>query len=191
MIFFSNSEEQKKVIAQNIHKLSTQDQTQGNFVSFGHQNWNLVLNMMLGIQYAVKSVIEKADNVTKKDFEVKFIFELVPKRTTIAKDSLKICTFFDYAQNVFYEIRRLYGIKNDDYLRSIGPETMLSNLIKGNLTSLSELTSTGKSGSFFYYSADGKYTLKTISRTEFHFLKKVLKNYYTHLIENPHTLIIK
>jgi len=147
--------------------------------------------MMLGIQLAVKSVIEKADNVTNKDFEVKFIFELVPKRTNETKDSVKICTFFDYAQNVFYEIRRLFGIKNEDYLRSIGPEAMLSNLIKGNLSSLSELTSTGKSGSFFYYSADGKYTLKTISREEFHFLRKILKNYYTHIIDNPHTLIIK
>jgi len=183
-------EDQKKVIAQNIHKVSTQEK-QSNFVSFGHQNWNLVLNMMLGIQLAVKSVIEKADNVTNKDFEVKFIFELVPKRTNETKDSVKICTFFDYAQNVFYEIRRLFGIKNEDYLRSIGPEAMLSNLIKGNLSSLTELTSTGKSGSFFYYSADGKYTLKTISREEFHFLRKILKNYYTHIIDNPHTLIIK
>ena len=163
----------------------------GNYVLFGHQNWNLVLNMMLGIQMAVKSVVEKEGDLSNKDFNIKYIFELVPKRTSETKVSYKICTFFDYAPAIFYELRRLYGIRNEDYLRSIGPETMLGNLIKGNLTSLSELTSTGKSGSFFYYSSDGKYTLKTISKDEFHFLREILKNYYTHLINNPQSLIIK
>jgi len=183
-------EEQKKATTQNIHKVAKKDR-KSNFVSFGHQNWNLVLNMMLGIQTAIKSVVERAENVDTKDFKVKFIFELVPKRTSVTKDSVKICTFFDYAPSVFYELRRLFGIKNSDYLKSIGPEAMLSNLIKGDLSGLSELTSTGKSGSFFYYSADGKYTLKTISRDEFIFFREILKNYYTHLVNNPHTLIIK
>ena len=65
----------------------------------------------------------------------------------------------------------MYGIDNDDYLASIGPETLLSSLLKGDLSSLKELTSSGKSGSFFYYSADARFTLKTISRDEFNFLK--------------------
>jgi 1-phosphatidylinositol-4-phosphate 5-kinase len=30
-----------------------------------------------------------------------------------------------------------------------------------------ELTSSGKSGSFFYYSPDGKYLLKTVKKDEF------------------------
>jgi 1-phosphatidylinositol-4-phosphate 5-kinase len=180
-----------KATAQNIHKVPTKDRKGGNFVSFGHQNWNLVLNMMLGIQTAVKSAIQKPDNFTSKDFNAKHIFELVPKRTSETKSSFKICTFFDYAPSVFYDLRKLYGIRNEDYLRSIGPEHMLGNLIKGNLSSLSELTSTGKSGSFFYYSSDGKYTLKTISRDEFHFLRNLLHSYYTHLVNNPQSLMIK
>lgn len=32
----------------------------------------------------------------------------------------------------------------------------------GEVSSMTSLTSQGKSGSFFYYTADGKYTLKTI-----------------------------
>lgn len=44
---------------------------------------------------------------------------------------------------------------------------MIGNLLTGTNKSLSEVTSTGKSGSFFYYSPDGKYTVKTISRSEF------------------------
>ena len=68
---------------------------------------------------------------------------------------------------------------------------MLSNLLKGNLTTLTELVSCGKSGSFFYYSSDGRFTLKTIHRSEFHFLRSILKNYYEYICNNPQTLIIK
>ena len=186
-------EQMKEVTAHNIHKATiTKAKTKkGNFVAFGHQNWNLVVNMMLGIQMAIKSAVESAENLSKKDFHIKYIFELVPKRTSEMKGAYKICKFFDYAPNIFLEIRRLFGINNEDYLKSIGPESMLNGLIKGNLSTLAELTSSGKSGSFFYYSADGKYTLKTISREEFHFLRKILKNYYNHIMDNPNTLIIK
>lgn len=46
----------------------------------------------------------------------------------------------------------MYLIDNESYLSSIGPENLLSSILKGDLSTLSELTSTGKSGSFFYYS---------------------------------------
>lgn len=49
-------------------------------VFLGHQNWNLVLNMMLGIQMAVKSTIPFGGyHITSKDFELKYYFELVPR----------------------------------------------------------------------------------------------------------------
>ena len=52
----------------------------GTYVFFGHQNWNLVLNMMLGIQMAVKSVGENhQEQLTPKDFKLKYYFELVPR----------------------------------------------------------------------------------------------------------------
>lgn len=58
------------------------------------------------------------------------------------------------------------------YLRSVGPENMLGNLILGRLSSLSELSSSGKSGSFFYFTDDSKYMIKTISKNEFTLLRK-------------------
>jgi 1-phosphatidylinositol-4-phosphate 5-kinase len=53
------------------------------------------------------------------------------------------------------------------------------------------MVSAGKSGSFFYYTIDGKFMLKTISRNEFHFLKRILKKYYDHLIKHSDTFLIK
>ena len=66
-------------------------------------------------------------------------------------------------------------------MKSLGPENLLSSIIKGNMNSLSEFMSSGKSGSFFYYSMDGRYTLKTIKTGEKGILKKTLKTYYFHL----------
>lgn len=67
----------------------------------------------------------------------------------------------------------------------------MTSLMMGEVTSLSGLTSQGKSGSFFYYTADGKYMLKTIHYREYKHLRKILKDYYFHLKKYPDTLITK
>ena len=54
---------------------------------------------------------------------------------------------------------------------------------------LSELGSPGKSGSFFYFSRDYKYIIKTIHHSEHKFLRKILKDYYQHVTDNPNTLL--
>lgn len=61
----------------------------------------------------------------------------------------------------------------------------------GNISSLKEQCSTGKSGSFFYYTADSNFMLKTISKNEFHHLRNILKDYYDHLALYPHSLITR
>jgi len=83
----------------------------------------------------------------------------------------------------------MYGIKNQEYLKSLGPENFLGNLILTKNRSLREMTSAGKSGSFFYYSYDNKFVLKTISNHEFEFFKSILEKYYFHMKENENTLI--
>lgn len=85
----------------------------------------------------------------------------------------------------------MFGISADDYLRSIGFENLIGNLLLGNISSLQEQSSTGKSGSFFYYTADQNFMLKTISCSEFHHLRKILKEYYEHLVMYPHSLITR
>lgn len=53
-------------------------------------------------------------------------------------------------------MRSLSGIDDDEYLSSIGPKKLLTGLLSGEISSLSELCSPGKSGSFLYYTHDGK-----------------------------------
>ena len=92
---------------------------------------------------------------------------------------------------MFDSIRKKFNVENEEYSRSLGPDQILNSLLTGDFSSLSELCSSGKSGSFFYYTADGKYMLKTISKTEFRFFKRILKNYYQHILKNDSTLITR
>lgn len=50
--------------------------TEGNMVFFGDDNWNMVLNMMIGIQMAVRSVKGYQEMIYEepKDFELKYYF---------------------------------------------------------------------------------------------------------------------
>jgi len=97
--------------------------------------------------------------------------ELVPS----AKYDFK---FKDYAPWVFRHLRALFRLDPADYLMSLTGKYILS-----------ELGSPGKSGSFFYFSRDYKYIIKTIHRSEHKFLRKILKDYYQHVTDNPNTLL--
>lgn len=65
-------------------------------------------------------------------------------------------------------------------------------MFNANFQTLTELFSTGKSGSFFYYTCDGHFMLKTIRKDEFQLMRRMLRDYYEHIaIKNPDTLISK
>ncbi len=162
-----------------------------SFVHFGNDNWNLVLHMLFGIRQSVHLVMhESVYQLTDREFSSKFRYELeaIPvknKQRTISYE------FFDFAPRMFHLIRHFYGIDSNKYLQSIGPETLFGSLNMGKITSLKSLCSSGKSGSLFYYTADGKFMLKTISHDEFEHFKFIMKEYYYHLLKFPHTMIAR
>ena len=144
--------------------------------------------MMLGIRQSVRNVMhEEVFELLEADFQRKYCYELVAKKTK----NMNLFEFYDFAPRVFQLIRNMYGITPDDYLKSIGPENLIGNLLMGNISSLKEQCSTGKSGSFFYYTADSNFMLKTISNDEFHNLRHIMKDYYDHLATYPHSLITR
>jgi len=168
----------------------------GLAVHFGHENWNMVLSMMIGIRMSVgRSKHEMARELQPVDFIMKEKFSIIPRLANIFDSTVSkrvaMTRFMDYAPMVFQRIRSNFGILHDDYLRSVGPEQLLGNMVLGNLSSLSELSSEGKSGAFFYYTADGKYMMKTVTLQEHKLLKCMLKRYYDHIMEHPGTLIVR
>lgn len=86
--------------------------------------------------------------------------------------------FKDYAPWVFRHLRSIFRLDPADYLMSLTSKYILS-----------ELGSPGKSGSFFYFSRDYKYIIKTIHHAEHKFLRKILRDYYNHVQANPNTLL--
>ncbi|KJZ71707.1 hypothetical protein HIM_08904 [Hirsutella minnesotensis 3608] len=151
----------------------------GTKVDESHANWVTAYNMLTGIRVSVSRTNAKLDReLTDADFDAKqkstFDItgnELVPS----AKYDFK---FKDYAPWVFRRLRSLFRLDPADYLVSLTGKYILS-----------ELGSPGKSGSFFYFSRDYKYIIKTIHHSEHKFLRKILKEYYTHVQQNPNTLL--
>ena len=87
--------------------------------------------------------------------------------------------FKDYAPWIFRDLRdEHFHLDPADYLLSLTAKYILS-----------ELGSPGKSGSFFYFSRDYRFIIKTISHSEHKFLRSILKDYHTHVKTNPHTLL--
>lgn len=174
-------------------------------VHLGSPNIDLVLNMMLGIKSSINSEANSKSNIMYNFSLIdafnevsKFTYIIgIPQSTSISNSgqnppslpSDSACEFVDVAPKVFDNLRRMYGISSEKYLKSLGPENFVGNLVLTNNRSLKELVSTGKSGSFFYFSYDSKYLLKTISQREFYFFKNILQDYYNYMLNNPETLV--
>ena len=100
--------------------------------------------------------------------------------TTINEDVQTI----EYAPGLFSAIRKMDNISDAMIQKSLNPDSNRTQVFKAK-------ESAGKSGSFFYYTSDSKYMLKTISHAEFVRLKTILKNYYDHMVKHPQTLITR
>jgi len=150
-------------------------------IAEGHQNYVLMYNMLTGIRIAVGRVSAKPSHpLTDEDFLAahKLVFDVTGNELTPgAKYDFK---FKDYAPWVFRQIREKFNIDPADYLISLTSKYILS-----------ELGSPGKSGSFFYYSRDYRFIIKTISHTEHKFMRRILKEYHEHVSENPNTLLCR
>ena len=151
----------------------------GTKIDQGHANWVTAYNMLTGIRFTVSRTNAKIDReLTDADFDAKhkFSFDITGNELTpSAKYDFK---FKDYAPWVFRHLRSIFQLDPADYLVSLTAKIILS-----------ELGSPGKSGSFFYFSRDYKYIIKTIHHAEHKFLRKVLRDYYDHVRANPNTLL--
>lgn len=151
----------------------------GTKVDMHHVNWVTAYNMLTGIRFTVSRTNAKIDReLTDADFDArhKFSFDITGNELTpSAKYDFK---FKDYAPWVFRHLRAKFMLDPADYLMSLTSKYILS-----------ELGSPGKSGSFFYFSRDYKYIIKTIHHAEHKLLRRILRDYWAHIDKNPNTLI--
>jgi hypothetical protein len=185
--------QKKKLLKATRNIPSSEEPTEGPVVFVFHKRWDLVINIMIGINKATRALWDIEEHtLSKADYKMRDKYELSFKRSiTENLNSRDTVSFYSFAPYVFAEIRKLYKIDSDSFLSSIGADSLINNLIRGEVKAYRELFSTGKSGSFFFYSVDGKYVVKTLRADEYSFLKSILMNYHKHLLSNPNTFIPK
>ncbi|KAF9381587.1 Phosphatidylinositol-4-phosphate 5-kinase [Mortierella sp. AD011] len=153
----------------------------GTRIGEDHVNYVLMYNMLTGIRVSVSRCQAKLQRpLVDEDFTSahKLAFDITGNELTpSSKYDFK---FKDYAPWVFRNLREDFHIDASDYLVSLTSKYILS-----------ELGSPGKSGSFFYFSQDYRFIIKTIHHTEHKFMRKILKDYFNHVKQNPHTLLCR
>ncbi|KAG0205477.1 Phosphatidylinositol-4-phosphate 5-kinase [Mortierella sp. GBA30] len=153
----------------------------GTRIGEDHVNYVLMYNMLTGIRVSVSRCQAKPQRaLVDEDFTSahKLAFDITGNELTpSSKYDFK---FKDYAPWVFRHLREDFHIDASDYLVSLTSKYILS-----------ELGSPGKSGSFFYFSQDYRFIIKTIHHAEHKFMRKILKDYFNHVKQNPHTLLCR
>lgn len=81
---------------------------------------------------------------------------------------------------MFHHIRRQFNVDDTSYLSSLG----------GDYEYI-EFMSNSKSGQFFFYSHDGKYMIKTQTKEESKFLRRILVHYFEHAMMYPDSYITR
>uniref|UniRef100_A0A1D1XHF3 1-phosphatidylinositol-4-phosphate 5-kinase n=1 Tax=Anthurium amnicola TaxID=1678845 RepID=A0A1D1XHF3_9ARAE len=157
---------------------------QGETISKGHKNYELMLTLQLGIRHSVgKTAPATHLDLNSSVFDPKGkVWTRFPPEGTKHTPPHQSCEFRwkDYCPVAFRTLRKLFKIDPADYLISIC----------GN-NALRELSSPGKSGSFFYLTHDDCYMIKTVKKSEVKVLLRMLPAYYNHVRAFENTLLTK
>jgi 1-phosphatidylinositol-4-phosphate 5-kinase len=89
-----------------------------------------------------------------------------------------VTPFRDFRPETFHKMRQLCDVNEDRYLELISQPAH-------------EKLSEGKSGAFFFLCGEGEIIVKTIERHEASTLLSILDEYFTHIMKNPTSLLVR
>lgn len=148
-----------------------------------HESFELIFDMLMGIRTAVgrftSAVMpdEMGPSEFNQSWEGDFLARGTPETPAHHQSDFK---FKDYSPLVFRQLRERFGITSQDYMLSLTSEYVLV-----------EMSTNSKSGSFFFYSADYRFVLKTCTKREAAFLMAALPPYHQHLMAHRFTLLCR
>ena len=93
--------------------------------------------------------------------------------------------FSDYESELFLTLRKEFSVRDPEYVRSF----TISN--EGQSTAMLEKFTEGRSGSFFYFTYDHRYIVKTVTKAERRCLQHFLPEYATYIKSQPDTLLTR
>ncbi|XP_027341452.1 phosphatidylinositol 4-phosphate 5-kinase 1-like [Abrus precatorius] len=153
----------------------------GQTVSKGHKNYDLILNLQLGIRFTVAKYASIVRELRPGDFDPKekFWTRFPPEGSRITPPHHSVdFRWKDYCPMVFRHLRELFAIDPADYMYAIcGSDT------------LREMSSPGKSGSIFYLTQDDRFIIKTVKKSEVKVLIRMLPSYYQHVCQYKNSLV--
>ncbi|WCJ37630.1 Phosphatidylinositol-4-phosphate 5-kinase family protein [Euphorbia peplus] len=155
----------------------------GQTISRGHKNYDLMVNLQLGIRYSVGKHDSLMRGLRQSDFDpkAKFWTRFPPEGSKCTPPHQSVdFKWKDYCPVVFRHLRELFAIDLVDYMVAIC----------GN-DALREFSSPGKSGSCFYLTQDDRFMIKTVKKSEVKVLTRMLPNYYQHVCQYKNSLITK
>ncbi|OIV90023.1 hypothetical protein TanjilG_23943 [Lupinus angustifolius] len=168
----------------NTLKAPRKSKRQGETICKGHKNYELMLNLQLGIRHSVGRPAPSASlDLKPSAFDPKEkVWTRFPPEGSKYTPPHPSCEFKwkDYCPVVFRTLRKLFKVDAADYMLSIC----------GN-DALRELSSPGKSGSFFYLTNDDRYMIKTMKKAEAKALLRMLPAYYNHFRAFENSLLTK
>ncbi|KDP20546.1 hypothetical protein JCGZ_04229 [Jatropha curcas] len=155
----------------------------GQTISKGHKNYDLMLNLQLGIRYSVGKHDLLMRELRQSDFDPKekYWTRFPPEGSKFTPPHQSVdFKWKDYCPMVFRHLRELFAIDPADYMVAIC----------GN-DALREFSSPGKSGSFFYLTQDDRFMIKTVKKSEVKVLNRMLPSYYRHVCQYKNSLVTK
>lgn len=99
----------------------------------------------------------------------------------IVNEDVKVTEF---APDAFAYLRDLDGIDQEKVKESLSPEYNRESVFKAG-------ESQGKSGSFFFFSHDKNFIIKTMTQSDVDTFKKLFKRYFAHVSQNPKSLLAR
>jgi 1-phosphatidylinositol-4-phosphate 5-kinase len=89
---------------------------------------------------------------------------------------------FDFAHRGFRKLRAQDGITREMMIESVKPENNFHSAERAEVES-------GKSGSFFFYTRDNRFIIKTMFTKELHEMMLNIEKYFEHLSKNERSLM--
>lgn len=157
-------------------------------ITSDHKDYNLATSIQNGLLDSLTSNASFLDNLSDPDPKQrsKSVIEQSAEKTEHKMNAhhdgqSKNEIFTEFAPEIFSQLRTSFNISDDEYL---------SNLTGDNNALLSFL-SNSKSGQYFFFSNNSQFIIKTMSKSELHFLLQLLPSYYEHMCANEHSLLPK
>lgn len=100
---------------------------------------------------------------------------------------LKEFSFIDLEPRIFSTLREAYQISPRTYRKSFE----IKNASDIDSSRMLEKFTEGKSGSFFYFTQDYRFIIKTVTNAEEKFLRKIAYSYYLHMKDNEDSLLAR